>query len=121
MVPSPTATATALSALDCKLDWQSPGNGLWLDPGEDFPVGWKVTNTGTSTWDPESVEFTYLSGARLYRDSLVKLDSSVPPGASVILTVDMHAPRNSTTYTTYWSLRQGDTYFCRVGVSIYVE
>ena len=120
-IPSPSPTATAVRALDCRLDWQSPGSGIEFDRGEGFTVGWHVTNTGSAGWDPGSVEFTYLSGARLHRDPVVRLDMSVPPGQSVILTAEMRAPRNSTKYTTYWSLRQGDTFFCRVGLSIYVK
>ena len=120
-IPTPSPTSTALSALDCRLDWQSPGSGIKFDPKESFTVGWKVTNTGSQTWTPGSVEFTYLSGARLHRDSVVQLKSSVPPGQSVILTAEMRAPRNSTGYKTYWSLRQGDVFFCRLSLSIYVE
>lgn len=119
--PSPSPTPTALSELDCKLNWQSPGNGAEFDPNEWFSAGWKVTNTGTATWDPASIEFTYLGGAKLHRDPLVHLKTSVTPGQTVILTADMRAPTNSTLYTTYWSLRHGDTYFCRLAVSIYVE
>jgi hypothetical protein len=116
---SPTPSAS--SGLDCTLDWQSPSYAAWFDPEESFSAGWKVTNTGTVTWNPGSVVFTYLDGAKLHRDPLVQLKASVAPGQSVVLTADMKAPTNSTTYTTYWGLRQGDTFFCRLTVSIYVR
>jgi hypothetical protein len=103
------------------LDWQSPGNGIELDAKEGFTVGWKLTNTGSQTWTPGSVEFTYVSGTRMHRESVEQLETSVPPGQSVILTAEMRAPSNSTGYRSYWSLRQGDVYFCRVSVSIYVK
>jgi hypothetical protein len=92
-----------------------------LDRHERFAAGWKITNTGTASWPPGSTVFTYVGGAKLHNDPLVQLKSSVPPGQSVILTVDMKAPGNSTLYTTYWSLQQGDTFFCRVSVSIYAK
>lgn len=112
---------TAASPLACKLNWQSPGNYIRYDPKDDFTVGWKVTNTGTITWDPGSVEFTYVSGAKLYDFPLVRLTTSVSPGQSVILSVHMRAPKNSTTYTTHWSLRMGSKYFCPLSLWIYVE
>jgi hypothetical protein len=121
VIPSPSPTPTAVRALDCRLDWQSPGNGIEFEPNDSFSVGWKVTNSGTATWDPALVEFAYVGGARLHRFPVEHLLTSVAPGQFVILIADMRAPRNSTTYATYWSLRQGDTYFCRLTVSIYVQ
>jgi hypothetical protein len=120
-LPSSTPTPTVPSELDCKLNWQSPGNGITYQPKEHFTVGWKVTNNGTAAWDAGSVVFTYLGGAKLYDYALVHLQTTVAPGQAVILSVPMRAPRNSTKYTTYWSLRRGDTFFCRVMLSIYVE
>lgn len=121
LLPTPSLTSTVQPALDCRLEWQSPGNGLKVNPQDLFTAGWKLTNTGTETWTPGSVEFAYVGGAKPSHDSVVQLKGSVSPGQSVILTAEMRAPRNSTTYTTFWSLRQGATYFCRVSVSIYVK
>jgi hypothetical protein len=114
-------TPTESSGLDCALIWQSPRNGVIYKPDADFTVGWNISNTGTVVWDPDTVEFTYLAGARLHDYDLVRLETSVAPGQAVVLSVHMKAPRNSTLYTTYWVLRRGDTFFCRVGLSIYVE
>jgi hypothetical protein len=115
--PPPTAS----SGLDCRLLWQSPRNGVRYKPKQEFTVGWNISNTGTVVWDADTVEFTYLAGARLHDYDLVHLDTSVAPGQSVVVSVHMKAPTNSTRYTTYWSLRRGDTFFCRVQLSIYVE
>jgi hypothetical protein len=117
----PSRTAAPTGGLACRLDWKSPGNGYEVHRGEGFSTGWKLTNTGTDTWSPGNVVFTYVSGAQLHNDAVVRLDRSVPTGSSVILSVRMRAPENSTLYTTYWSLRQGDTFFCRVSVTIYAE
>ena len=114
-------TPTAPSALDCRLNWQSPGNGIKFKPRDSFSAGWKVTNTGTATWTPGSVEFDYVGGAKLYIYPRVQLRTGVPPGQSVILTAEMRAPKNLSRYTTYWSLRQESKYFCTVALTIYVE
>lgn len=107
--------------LNCRLIWQSPHNGAIYNPNNTFTVGWNVMNTGSATWDPGSVLFTYLGGAKMYDDPLVRLQTSVPSGESVVLSVRMRAPTNTTRYTTYWSLRQGNTFFCILMLSIYVE
>jgi hypothetical protein len=118
---SPYPTATPRLEFDCQLNWQSPGSGITYEPKESFTVGWKVTNTGSAVWYPGSVEFTYLAGAKLHDDPVVRLRVSVSPGQTVILSVDMRAPKNPTMYTTRWSLRKDDTYFCPVSLSIYVN
>ena len=118
---SPYPTATPQLEFDCRLNWQSPGNYITYKPKQSFTVGWKVTNTGRAVWYPDSVEFSYLAGARLHDDPLVRLPVSVAPGQSVILSVGMRTPKNPTMYTTRWSLRKDDTYFCAVSLSFYVK
>ncbi len=130
-VPLPSITPTVLfalpppiptlpSRLHCLLIWQSPRNGVTYAPHDEFTVGWKVRNDGTEAWDAGSVVFTYLRGAKLYDYGLVKLKTSVSPGQELVLSVNMRAPTNLTKYTTSWSLRQGDTFFCPLMLSIYV-
>ena len=101
--------------------WQSPSNSVIFPPEEQFTVGWDVRNVGTAEWNADSVVFMYLGGAKLHADQLTHLDTSVAPVDEIVLSVPMKAPRNSTRYTTYWGLRQGDTFFCRLMLSIYVE
>jgi hypothetical protein len=119
-VPSPLPTPTVPNELDCKLIWQSPSNRVTFPAEEKFTVGWNVRNNGTAVWDPSSFQFTYLDGAKLSNDGSFPLQTSVAPGETVVLSVPMRAPRNSTKYTTYWGLRRGDTFFCRLKLSIYV-
>lgn len=127
LTPSPTRTLrppvspTGPIGLGCRLDWKSPGNGWEVRRGEQFSAGWKLTNTGIESWTPGNVVFTYVSGAQLHNDPVVPFDRTVASGSSIILSVRMRAPENSTLYTTYWSLRQGDVFFCRVSVTIYVK
>jgi hypothetical protein len=121
LLSSPFPTPTATLALDCHLNWQSPRNGVTYKPGDSFTTGWKVTNTGAAVWYPGSVDFTYLAGAKLYDNPVVRLPASVPPGQTLVLSVAMTAPKNPTMYTTRWSLRKGPDYFCPLSLSIYVQ
>ncbi len=116
-----TALPATPRLLDCRLNWKSPGDGIIYDPGDTFTVGWDVTNTGSQAWDSNTVEFTWVGGAKMYDFPVVRLKASVAPGEEVVLSVHMRAPQNSTLYTTHWSLRQGTTYFCGLTESIYVD
>jgi hypothetical protein len=118
---SPFPTLTAAPELSCALNWPSPANGITYEPQTNFTTGWKVTNTGTSTWDATSVAFVYRAGAKLDAEPVVHLRVSVARGASVVLSVAMTAPRAAVMYTTHWSLRRGDTYFCPLSLSFYVN
>jgi hypothetical protein len=118
---SPFPTLTAAPELDCQLAWQSPANGITYEPSTQFATGWKVTNTGSSPWDIASVELVYRGGAKLDAEPVVRLRASVAPQASVVLSVAMTAPREAVMYTTHWSLRKGDTYFCPLSLSFYVS
>jgi len=102
------------------LIWQSPSNQIVFTPEEKFAVGWDIKNDGTAEWDPANVEFVYLGGAKLHNKGSFPLPVTVAPGDEIVLSVPMKAPRNSTRYTTYWGLRQGDVFFCRLMLSIYV-
>ncbi len=116
ITPPPTP-----SELDCQLVWQSPPNGATYNPDEKFAVGWDLRNVGTATWEQGTFEFVYLGGARLYAGDRVPLNTSVAPGDEIVLSLPMKTPdRPSSQYTTHWGIRQGDTYFCRLTLSIVV-
>ncbi len=116
ITPPPTP-----SELDCQLVWQSPPNGALYNPDERFAVGWDLRNVGTATWEQGTFEFVYLGGARLYAGDRVPLNTSVAPGDEIVLSLPMKTPdRPSSQYTTHWGIRQGDTYFCRLTLSIVV-
>jgi len=116
----PTPTRVATHELDCEVVSQSVADNTQFRAGERFPVIWKVTNTGTTSWFPASVVFTYVGGSKFYVYSPVHLQNAVAPGQTTGLSADMRAPRNATEYTTLWSLRQGDRFFCPVRVTIAV-
>jgi hypothetical protein len=57
----------------------------------------------------------------MYQYPLVHLQGAVDPGNIAYLMADLRAPRNPGKYSTTWSLRQGDNYFCHVGLTIYID
>ena len=118
---TPTSEGSSEADLSCKVVSQSVRNGHHFAPKERFSIGWSVRNNGTATWDPDSIDFEYYSGTKMYQFSPVQLQISVAPhDAPVTLGADMVAPKNPGRYATVWTLRQGEFDFCHVSVSIQV-
>lgn len=82
---------------------------------------WNVTNTGTAAWDPGTVDLVFVGGTRMFMRSPIALAESVSPGQSVTLAADMKALRNTSSYVTNFALRRGGTFFCVVGIKIFVQ
>ena len=118
---TPTSGTLASNALLCKVRSQSVPNGAHFDPGAHFDMGWKVKNLGDLAWEPGNVEFGFFGGQRMYVSaSFTHLQTTVDHLEMVFLGTDMVAPKRPGSYTAFWSLRQGDTYFCRMSVRITV-
>jgi hypothetical protein len=105
----------------CQILSVSPANGTSMNPRNDFDATWKVKNTGTKTWDRNSVDFIYSSGAKIHKIAGYDLSSDVSSGGTINLGVDMVAPRNSGTYTTTWVLTVGSNNFCSMSLTIVVR
>ena len=118
--PMPTSTESISDQLSCKLLSQSIKNGRHFSPKEDFEMGWLVRNNGTVTWDPNSIDFAYYSGSKMYLFSPAHLQTSVAHGETVALGASLVAPKASGSYTTVWALRQGTYDFCHVSLRIIV-
>jgi Ig-like domain-containing protein len=117
---TPTFEAAAADILSCRVISQAMRNGRHLGYRERFDMGWKVKNTGNVVWDPASVDFVFSGGSRMYQSATAKLQKSVDPGNNVILVADLLTPKAHGHYTTFWSLRRGTEYFCRVSLTIFV-
>jgi hypothetical protein len=84
-------------------------------------MGWKVKNIGDLAWEPGEVEFGFLGGQKMYvSPSFAHLQSTVGHLDTAFLGTDMVAPKQPGNYTSLWTLRQGELYFCRMSVSIVV-
>lgn len=105
----------------CRILSVSPANGTSLNPNTDFDTTWSVKNTGQKTWDRNSVDFIYDSGAKINKVAGYDLPANVKPGETTSLGVDMVAPKNSGSYTTTWTLRVGQNNFCKMSLTINVK
>lgn len=105
----------------CQVLSVSPANGTTMNKETDFDATWKVKNTGTKTWDKNSVDFVYVSGTEMNKRPGYDLSSSVKSGQQINLGADMVAPKKSGTYTTTWTLQVGDNQFCKMTLTINVK
>ncbi len=117
---TPTSSGSTGKELACKLLMQSIPNNTHFGRNDQFRIGWKVRNSGTTRWDPGTIVFTYYSGSKLYRYLQTELETSVEAGNVAVLVADMVAPSSSGKYVTVWTLRRGDEDFCHVSLAIIV-
>ncbi len=111
-----TAITPSSTDYDCQLTDQSPANNSTLTASENFVTIWTVANTGRKSWDNNSVDFIYISGAKLSKGKGADLPNSIAPGQAVSLKITMTAPKNSGAYKTVWALRIGQNEFCTMSL-----
>ena len=125
LVPVPTAvpTASAGSNLPAGTDYMTfegdvtITDGHQVKPGERFRKTWKVKNTGNTTWTPY-YSFVYVSGDRMDGHD-INIPTTVYPGQTVELSVDLKAPKDDGTYRGYWQMRT--PYGYNFGETIWVK
>ena len=99
----------------------SPVDGTYYSPRLEFKVRWRLKNVGHKEWVNGIVDFSYDTGDKFYKVREYSLGDDIKPGQVVEIFVELRAPKDSGTYTAYWSLRL-DTYkFCRVAFTIKVR
>lgn len=123
----PTVAATALpptTGSSCALVSQSPADGTQITVGQPFNTTWVLRNTGSTAWDQNSVDITYVgayNNVQLHTGSdLYDLTANINAGANYNFTVSMIAPFNSGNYGEMWQVQQGSQVFCQFYVYITV-
>ena len=116
LTPSLTPTTAAYS---CSITSKSIADGTDFSPNEDFDASWTVKNTGSETWDASNFDFRYISGTSMYKHNAVyDFPSSVAPGESITITVDMVAPSSAAYYETFWGINYSSTTICSLPLRI---
>jgi len=115
--PNPTATAEPTtpeptSVLECTdratfvQDVTVPDN-TQLVPGQSFVKTWRLRNSGTCTWTPDYA-LVFARGDQMGAPASSALPATVPPNATVDLSVSLTAPAAPGTYRGDWQLRNAD-------------
>ena len=98
-------------------------DGSIVASGSGFTKIWRVKNTGTCTWN-SSYALVFVGGERFDSPSAVAVPSTVSPGQTVDLAVNLESPTKSGTYIGYWKLRNSSGALYGVGsgdASLYTD
>lgn len=102
-----SSTATSGGCLNSALvsDVTIP-TGTELLTNEAFTKTWQIKNTGTCAWNRD-FKITFVGGDLLGSDT-TKIRQIVGPGASIEISLDMHAPGSTGTVSSAWQLAADD-------------
>jgi hypothetical protein len=121
----PTATVNGASlAVGCNnlafvRDVNFPA-GTVLAKDQVFTKTWKVENTGTCEWTRQYLLVS--AGGDTLGGETMKITKTVTVGDWSELSVELQAPENAGTYTSYWRLSNGQSMFgATLAVSIVVK
>jgi Ig-like domain-containing protein len=130
--PPPLATGTPAAQIPCDRvqfvsDVTVPDGSLY-PANTSFTKTWRLKNTGTCTWTT-GYALAFAGGARMDGPTNKPLTTTVAPGQTIELSVNLVSPASSGTYTGYWMLRNpagqtfgaGDTGSSPFWVKIVVE
>lgn len=106
----------------CEITLTNPSTSMTTK--YDFDGAWTVKNTGTKEWFAADIDYKYIDGTKLQRNkdvSVYDLGTTVKPGESIKIIVDMVTPDTTGTYTTQWAIVSGSTVLCSLPLTITVK
>ena len=109
LIPAAALTSTASAAQTCT-DWAqfvadvTVPDGTRYDPGATFTKTWRLRNIGTCTWST-SYTMVFDSGTQMGSTASVPFTSTVAPGGTIDLSVNMTAPNAAGHYIGYWKFK----------------
>jgi hypothetical protein len=108
--PTATPTPTMTPTPETPCDWVgfitdvTVPDGTVFKPDQDFRKTWRLKNLGTCTWTKD-YDLVYVSGDRMTGDSVTPLKTSVAPGQTIDISIELTAPIEVGKHTGYWALR----------------
>jgi uncharacterized repeat protein (TIGR01451 family) len=112
--PQPAAAALC-DAAQFVADVTIP-DGTTLAPGASFVKTWRLMNNGTCTWST-SYAVVFASGDQMGSPAVIPMPSSVAPGGTVDITVNMTAPSTLGHYRGNFKLRNASGGLFGVGTN----
>jgi hypothetical protein len=102
----PTATQVPCDQMDFIKDVTYPDN-TEVEPGEVFIKTWRIKNTGSCTWN-SSYKLVFINGDAMGGPASQQLTTStVKPGESIDIDVELTAPDVADTYKGNWKIQNG--------------
>ena len=107
--PTPTITPTPVICTDAITFVQDVtiADNTNLLPAQGFEKIWRLKNSGTCTWD-ENYALVFSNGRLMGAPTIIPLTTSVGPGKTVDLKVNLVSPKESGIYRGNWLIRNSD-------------
>jgi hypothetical protein len=137
VTPTPTtAVTTPPAAGTVPAGTQPPAGGTgdlaeyWADitipdgtdfgPGEAFTKTWRLINAGTTNWTPD-YSLAFLGGVQMSGPASVNLTTTVAPGDTVDISVNLVSPDVSGAHQGFWKMRNASGEFFDFGVFVLID
>ncbi len=116
----PTKTPDPTPCNRSKMTGETIPDSTQFDKGDAFTKSWTLRNDGRCEWTTD-YKFVFVDGDRMGGAASQNLLSSIEPGESVTLSVDLTAPSTDGEYTGVWRLKDDKgEFFGNYWVTIYV-
>ena len=106
LAPGTTSTASAASCYWAQFvaDVTIP-DGTSFAPNTAFKKTWRLKNIGSCAWNSNDVSLVFDSGEKMGAPASLALPTTVNPGQTVDITVDMTSPNSAGHYFGYWKFK----------------
>lgn len=104
----------------CRVTSTQPPRGAILQKELIFYAYWTILNTGTTTWDHNSVDLIYTGGWRHEGTKIQDLGQNIPTGGKIVVGARFTAPKNAGEYGSHFILKVGNRKFCGMEISFEV-
>lgn len=101
---TPTASAATCYWAQFIADVTIP-DGTSFAPNTAFKKTWRIKNIGTCAWNSNDVSLIFDSGEKMGAPASLALPTTVNPGQTVDITVDMTSPAAAANYRGYWKFK----------------
>ncbi len=113
--PRPVAAATLCNSAQFIADVTIP-DGTTIAPGATFVKTWRLMNNGTCTWTT-AYDVVFVSGTQMGSPATIAMPSSIAPGGTVDITVNLTAPTTPGHYRGNYKLQDGSNNQFGVGLN----
>lgn len=91
-------------------------DGTYINAGAPFTKTWRLKNVGSCTWTT-GYSLVFASGEQMGSTTSVSFPTTVAPGQTIDISVNLTAPLSGGTYRSYWQFRNASGSLFGIGYS----
>lgn len=104
----------------CRVVSTQPPKGALIKQETTFYAYWTILNTGTTTWDHNSVDIVYTGGWRHEGTKIQDLGQNIATGGKIVVGAMFIAPNRKGEFGSHFVLKVGNRKFCGMEISFEV-